>query len=165
MKTTAQPAINNLSKLFRLLAGRERFAGVLLLALFAGALAESFGLSLVLPLLNNLMGLEQANQGQFMMMLTGLLNLLPDGSRIEGLLVLFAIAFTIKGALLVLNRALSALFAYRLRQDWAGQLLHHYLHADQAYLDDRPQGELIQNVVHETQIGAKVMTNIVEFAN
>ncbi|PPR66129.1 MAG: Heterocyst differentiation ATP-binding protein HepA [Alphaproteobacteria bacterium MarineAlpha1_Bin1] len=165
MKTTAQPATNKFSKLFRLIAGRERFAGVLLLALFAGALAESFGLSLVLPLLNNLMGLEQANQGQFMMMLTGLLNLLPDGSRIEGLLVLFAIAFTIKGALLVLNRALSALFAYRLRQDWAGQLLRHYLHADQAYLDDRPQGELIQNVVHETQIGAKVMTNIVEFAN
>ncbi len=165
MKTKTQPTTTKFSKLFRLIAGQERFAGVLLLALFAGALAESFGLSLVLPLLNSLMGLEQANQGQFVGMLAGLLNLLPEGARIEGLLMLFAVAFTFKGALVVLNRALSTLFVYRLRQDWAGQLLRHYLHADQAYLDDRPQGALIQNVVHETRIGAKAMTHIVEFVN
>ena len=165
MKKMALPAASKFSKLFRLIAGRERFAGVLLLALFAGALAESFGLSLALPLLNSLMGLEQANQGQFIGILASLLNLLPEGSRIEGLLVLFAVAFTFKGALAVLNRALSTLFVYRLRQDWAGQLLRHYLHADQAYLDDKPQGALIQNVVHETQIGAKAMNHIVEFVN
>ncbi len=152
-------------KLFRLIRGRERFAALLLAALFAGALAESVGLSLVLPLLNSLMGLGDGDPGQMMGLVTGLLNLLPEDARIEGLLVLFAIAFTIKGTLLVANRGLSALFAYRLRQDWASQLLQHYLHADYAYLDEKPQGALIQNVVHETQIGAKVMTNIVEFIN
>ncbi|MFP6697235.1 MAG: ABC transporter ATP-binding protein [Alphaproteobacteria bacterium] len=163
----AKTTVRKFTKLSRLIAGREKFAAVLLVALFLGALAESIGLSLVLPLLNSLMGLGGTGQDQDQLTraTTGLLDLLPEGSRIEGLLVLFAIAFTFKGALMVLNRGLSVLFAYRVRQDWASQLLRHYLHADYAYLDQRPQGALIQNVVHETQIGAKVMTNIVEFAN
>ncbi|MBT7756560.1 MAG: hypothetical protein HN732_04475, partial [Rhodospirillaceae bacterium] len=154
----ADKATNKFTKLFRLIAGRERFAAVLLLAMFIGALAESVGLSLVLPLLNSLMGLGDGDQGRLSEVISGLLALLPDDAQIEGLLVLFAIVFTIKGALLVLNRGLSALFAFRLRQDWASKLLQHYLHADYAYLDQKPQGALIQNVLNETQIGAKVMT-------
>ncbi|MBT3533006.1 MAG: ABC transporter ATP-binding protein [Rhodospirillaceae bacterium] len=161
----ADKATNKFTKLFRLIAGRERFAAVLLLAMFIGALAESVGLSLVLPLLNSLMGLGDGDQGRLSEVISGLLALLPDDAQIEGLLVLFAIVFTIKGALLVLNRGLSALFAFRLRQDWASKLLQHYLHADYAYLDQKPQGALIQNVLNETQIGAKVMTNIVQFVN
>mgnify|MGYP001990899589 CR=1 FL=1 len=158
----AKTTVRKFTKLSRLIAGREKFAAVLLVALFLGALAESIGLSLVLPLLNSLMGLGGTGQDQDQLTraTTGLLDLLPEDSRIEGLLVLFAIAFTFKGALMVLNRGLSVLFAYRLRQDWAGQLLRHYLHADYAYLDQRPQGALIQNVVHETQIGAKVMMRL-----
>ncbi|MDP7230744.1 MAG: hypothetical protein QF603_19530 [Alphaproteobacteria bacterium] len=46
------PAANNFAKLFYLIAGRERFALFLRHALFAGALAESFGLSLVHRVLN-----------------------------------------------------------------------------------------------------------------
>ena len=159
------PTIGKVGKLLRLIAGRRRFALVLLTALFVGALAESLGLSLVLPLLNSLMGIGGAEQGRFASMISSVLDLLPQDARIEGLLVLFAIAFFIKGALLVVNRGLTALFSHRLRQDWATSLLHHYLHADYAYLDQMAQGALIQNVMNETQIGAKVMTNIVDFIN
>ena len=156
------PTITKVGKLLRLIAGRRRFALVLLTALFVGALAESLGLSLVLPLLNSLMGTGGAEQGRFASMISSVLDLLPQNARIEGLLVLFAIAFFIKGTLLVVNRGLTALFSHRLRQDWATSLLRHYLHADYAYLDQMPQGALIQNVMNETQIGAKVMTNIVD---
>lgn len=160
------PAATKASKLFRLIAGRRRFALVLLLALFLGALAESFGLSLVLPLLNSLMGVgDGEQQGQLGRIINGLLNLLPADARIEGLLVLFAIVFLLKGMLLVLNRGLIVLFTQRVRQDWASKLLQHYLHADCSHLDGMPQGAQIQNVVHETLIGAKVMSHIVEFVN
>ncbi|MBT3370209.1 MAG: ABC transporter ATP-binding protein [Rhodospirillaceae bacterium] len=159
------PTTGKVGKLLRLIAGRRRFALVLLAALFVGALAESLGLSLVLPLLNSLMGIGDGEQGRFATMISSILDLLPKDAKIEGLLVLFAIAFFIKGGLLVVNRGLTALFSHRLRQDWASKLLQHYLHADYAYLDQMPQGALIQNVVNETQIGAKVMTNIVDFVN
>ncbi|MDP6873938.1 MAG: ABC transporter ATP-binding protein [Alphaproteobacteria bacterium] len=162
---SASSTIGKVGKLLSLIAGRRRFALFLLFALFIGALAESLGLSLVLPLLNSLMGVGQGAQGQFADLVTGVLDLLPKGAQIEGLLVLFAIAFLIKGILLVVNRGLTALFAHRLRQDWATKLLRHYLHADYAYLDQMPQGALIQNVLNETQIGGKVMTNMVDFIN
>ncbi len=165
MAKSSDPVANKIIKLIRLIAGREVFALLLLLALFFGALAESLGLSLVLPLLNSLMGVGGDATGQFADLMTGLLDLLPEGARIEGLLVLFAIAFIMKGGLLVLNRGLTILFALRLRQDWASRLLQHYLQADYAYLDGIPKGAFIQNVVHETQIGAKVMTHIIEFIN
>jgi ABC-type multidrug transport system fused ATPase/permease subunit len=164
-RKTETPAMGKVGKLLRLIAGRRRFAMILLAALFVGALAESLGLSLVLPLLNSLMGVGEGGQGRFAGLIISILDLLPQDAQIEGLLVLFAIAFFIKGCLLVVNRGLTALFSHRLRQDWASKLLQHYLHADYAYLDQMPQGALIQNVMNETQIGAKVMANIVDFVN
>ncbi len=159
------PTPGKLAKLLRLIKGRERFAVLLLLTLFVGALTESFGLSLILPLLNSLMGLGEPDQGQLMDILANFLALLPEGARIESLLVIFAIAFFLKGTLMVLNRGLNLLFAHRLRQDWASRLLQHYLQAEYRSLDRLPQGAMIQNVIQETQIGAKVMTHIIDFVN
>lgn len=46
------PTVNKVGKLFRLIDGREQFALLLLLALFVGALVDSFGLSLARRVLN-----------------------------------------------------------------------------------------------------------------
>ena len=128
------------------------------------ALSESLGLSLVLPLLNNLIGVEFAS-GPIADFTNQLLKYVPGGASLESLLLILGIAFVSKAALAVIARGMSRYFALCLREDWARQILDHYLKANATYLAAQRHGTMVHNTAEETYQAARGIIKILNFLN
>ena len=144
---------DNAVKAHRLMAGHELYAVLLVFVMLAAALAESLGLSLVLPMISTLANIAPT-PGTLTDITDRLLSFLPyDG--LEALLGLLVFAFIVKGVLLVIARGLTIHFVLRLREHWAGRIFAHYLHAKPSYLAQKRLGKLIQNTTTESHEAAQ----------
>ncbi len=151
-------------RLRRLLSGHGGRVALLFIVMLLAALSESFGLSLLLPLISSLLGASAEGEGVARYS-AQLRDLFPADAQIEGLLMLLAGAFLAKGALLVLTRGYSAHVALKLRQDWASRIFNHYLTARHAYLTQQRQGTLVHNVAVEPYRAARAVTIALDFVN
>ena len=148
----------------RLIGGRHRLAAVMLTVTLFAALAESFGLFLVLPILSGVLGL--ATEPGLLTEISGRIeNTFPSEYRLEMLLVLLAGAFFAKGALAVTARGLTDYFALRLRDDWASALFDHYLSARRAGLAGQKLGAMVHNVAQETYRASRGVALLFDFLN
>ena len=89
--------IQKLRIINRLLTQHRLAASMLVLFMLLAALAESFGLSLVLPLIATMAGLESGVDGALGEFTAFLGRVMPMDARVDGLLLLLALAFLIKG--------------------------------------------------------------------
>ena len=152
-----------LAKLRLMMAGHGRRGLLLMAVLLAAALAETLGLAVVLPLLTSLLdpgGGEIAGG-----ITTFIQDLLPPGAGPELLLGLLVVAFVVKTALQVAARGLSYNFAMTLREHWTVRIFRRFVDAPYARIVAQRQGVVIQNMVQETYIAAKAVTQILEFIN
>ena len=152
-------------RLRRLMRGHEGAAIILLGVMLAGAVAETLGLSLVLPLLSAVTGLGAGNGGIVAESAAQLIALLPQDWVVETLLGLLALAFLLKGALLVASRGLSERFAMNLRADWVERMLGHYLTAKRSYLATQKHGAVVNSIVGETYRATRGVVIILDFVN
>ena len=159
-----QTQLARLLKLRQLMAGHEIMAGALLVLMLFAALAESFGLSLVLPLLSGLVGLESGD-GPIVRYADRLLAYIPDAGRVEGLLLFLVIAFLLKSILLIATTALTAWFTYTLREDWSGRVFGQYLAAELGYLSEQQHGTLVHNAAQEPYRAGNAITRMIAFGN
>jgi len=157
------------AKVRALMAGHGLFATVLLLIMFGAALTESLGLSLVLPLIGRVLGLDIGaggeQGGEMAAMVDRITGFLPVTATLEGLLILLFFAFLAKGVLLVVARSMGTYFALRLREEWASRIFGHYLNARDSYLAGQRDGRMIHNVATETHHASRGIVKILNFAN
>lgn len=151
--------------LMRLLAHHWGAVSMLFVFMFLAALAESFGLSLVLPLITTMADLRPEVGGVLGDFYVLLGKFIPVDSQVDGLLLLVALAFLIKGVLLVVTRGLSVNFAMRLRQDWSRRLMDHYLKANYGYMSAQRQGTTVHNIAVEPYRAARGVISILSFLN
>jgi ABC-type multidrug transport system fused ATPase/permease subunit len=128
------------------------------------SVTESMGLALVLPLISSLTGVPEGN-GMVAEISIKLREFIPDGIELEGLVALLALAFLLKGALLVLTRGAADYFSFRLREDWATQVFEHYLRARYAYTTSQRQGAMVNNITLEPYRAARAITVLLDFLN
>ena len=141
------------AKIRRLMAGHGPYAALLLFVMLLAAFAESLGLSLVLPMITTLANISPT-EGALTNIIDKMLSYLPDRG-LESLLVLLLFAFFVKGAMLVIARGLTFHFVLCLREQWAGRIFEHYLHARPSYLARKQLGKLIQNTTIESHEAAQ----------
>jgi len=122
------------------------------------------GLALVLPLISSLTGVPEGN-GMVAEISIKLREFIPDGIELEGLVALLALAFLLKGTLLVLTRGAADYFSFRLREDWATQVFEHYLRARYAYTTSQRQGAMVNNITLEPYRAARAITVLLDFLN
>jgi subfamily B ATP-binding cassette protein MsbA len=152
---------NRWAKLAFLIRGHKRHALLLFVVMVLAAGAEGLGLSLVLPLLSALVGLEGAETG-IDRYTDFLFQLMPEAWRVEGLLVALTVAFLLKAVLMILHRGMTVHFAMRLREYWSTNIFNQYMAARYRYLVDQKQGVLINNAVIEPSHAAKAITMLLE---
>lgn len=128
------------------------------------SVTESMGLALVLPLISSLTGVPEGN-GMVAEISIKLRGFIPDGIELEGLVALLALAFLLKGTLLVLTRGAADYFSFRLREDWATQVFEHYLRARYAYTTSQRQGAMVNNITLEPYRAARAITVLLDFLN
>jgi len=156
-----------LTKVRALMAGHGLFATILLAVMFGAALTESLGLSLVLPLIGRILGLDISGEqgGEIAAMVERITGFLPMSNSLEGLLLLLFFAFLAKGVLLVAARSMGTYFALRLREEWANQIFGHYLKAQDSYLHKQRDGRMIHNVATETHHASRGIVKTLNFVN
>ncbi len=153
-----------LSKLRLMVAGHGRRGILLMAVLLAAAVAETLGLAVVLPLLTSL--LDPDASGEVGRGVAAVIqDLLPSGAGPELLLALLVAAFVVKTALQVAARGLSYNFAMTLREHWTARIFARFVDAPYARIVAQRQGVVIQNMVQETYVAAKAVTQILEFIN
>ena len=148
----------------RLIGKRRRLAAVMFTATFVAALAESFGLFLVLPILSGILGLA-TEPGLLTEISDRIENTLPGAYRLEFLLALLAAAFLAKATLAVTARGLTDYFALRLRDDWASALFGHYLSARRSALAGQKLGAMVHNVAQESYRASRGVALLFDFLN
>ncbi len=149
----------------RLIGKRRRLTIGLFGLMLAAAAMESFGISLVLPIVYGLIGDGAQGTGKLAAYAALLTSHLPHGWELETLLVALIGIFFVKGAVLVLTNALSDYFALLLRDDWCASILDHYLAAPRDTIAHDKQGTIVHNVTVETYRAARGMTVLLDFAN
>lgn len=134
---------------------------VFLIALgFGSALAEGLGLSLIYPLLNNVVG-GQELPGEFWRFITSFAESISGGSVAAGLLYLAVGVFLAKALLVCAQAAVASLFVARLREDWAIQVLKAYLYGPFAFLVKERRGKILQRVNGETSRAGKGVEQLI----
>lgn len=132
-------------------------AAVLLCVMLFGAVMESFGLSLLLPLFAGLLGQDVTGSGVLVTAFGRLSALFDEDWRLEGLLGLLAVAFLVKGVTLTAGAGLQTYFAMRLRAQWTVLVFDYYLTARLDFLYRERHGRLVQNVANETQVAGPIL--------
>ncbi len=153
-----------LGKIRHLIARREWIILGLCCLMLLASVAESMGLALVLPLISSLTGVSEGS-GTVAEISVRLRELIPDGVELEGLVLLLALAFLLKGVLLVMSRGAADYFSFRLREDWAAKIFDHYLRARYAYATSQRQGEMVNNITIEPYRAARAITVLLDFLN
>jgi ABC-type multidrug transport system fused ATPase/permease subunit len=157
MRKALKAQLAGIAQLLELMRGQQTYALFLFLVMLLAALAEGFGLSLVLPLLSGLIGLQMVTP-VFSGILPVLLYPVPEQYRLEGLLAILVFAFTCKSALMILQTGLSVNFALRLRSSWASQVFKSYLRAPYEKVIEKPCGTLVNNTIFESLNASNAVT-------
>ena len=160
---TSQPnklePINNTKLVWSLLRGRVNYGAFVCFIMLLAAIAESLGLAMVLPLLVAL--IDPAQSAHLVPIIDPVIETLSTG-----VMMLFILgAFVIKTTLQVASRGMSYHFALQIRQEWTTLLFGRFLEGPYGSAVDQAQGVIIQNTVHETQIAARSITQILNFIN
>jgi len=138
-----------------LLDGYRGFVFLLFIVVLFSSVAESLGLSMVLPLLSGLIGSSELSgrAARFLFIFANF----PKQYQVLGLLGVLTVAFIVKNILRVLQTGMAAHLTGSLRREWATKVMNNYLTAQYHAVIARRQGVLINNVVTEPHFASKAI--------
>ena len=147
-----------------MLKGHWHHVAILFALVLFTAIMEGIGFSLVVPLLQTMMssapepGAGNIVQRLFAYLTSGI----PENWRLTGLLGLLALVFLIKAIGLNSAAAMTRWFIDSLRANWVTKIFLAYTRAPYAQVAVRPHGEIVQNIIGETELAARGVLLLVE---
>lgn len=125
------------------------------------AIVESFGLSMILPILQVI--IEGSLDGRLSILLNPLLNLFPENLLLPILCLLFLFLIILKSIFIMVRVVLSKKFIWHIRLDWLNKIFNNYLGSEYDFVVNSKQGELLNNLTNETQRGAICLSQLTEY--
>ncbi len=161
----ATGAASRLERLRRLVGQRDWRSGyALLLLILASAVAESFGLALIMPILSVMSGDVQAGSWGGAI-LDGLRTWFPgEASLFFALLGGMLGLLLVKNVLIIWRTAFSARFTRRILARWMAQIFERYVRAPYGFILNNEVGALANNAVREPQLASQAISAIIDFA-
>ncbi len=144
-----------------LIEGKKKYALLLFVIMFLAAIAEGVGLSLLLPLLSGLIGVEGEASG-ILKYLELTFCLFPPAYRMEGLMAVLVVVFFLKSLMMILHRGMSVNFGMQLREKWSSEIFSRCLEANYKDIINQKQGFLINNIITEPLRASKSVTMLLE---
>lgn len=151
----------NLISFIDLIEGKKKYALLLFLVMFLAAIAEGFGLSLLLPLLSRLIGVEGEATG-ILKYLELTFFLFPPAYQMEGLLAVLVVVFFFKSFMMITHRGMSVNFGMQLREKWSSEIFSSCLDAEYKDILNQKQGVLINNIITEPLRASKSVIMLLE---
>lgn len=137
---------------------------LLLIVTLAASFSEAIGLSLLIPLLNAILGIGQHVSGTTQSGLEYLYAFLPSQNKIATILGALIALICLKTFFTILNAYLSANFVWTLNSIWSQKIFDRYLSFSfRKYLQQK-HGDLINNLVQEPLTAAEALSRFIAFA-
>jgi subfamily B ATP-binding cassette protein MsbA len=158
--------VNKLSEFFaayrKLIAQRPRLLAAVVFFSFAAALTESFGLAIVYPILDSVVGTGKL-QGPVWDALRRVALSISSASVTEGLLILAVGILFLKAIFQAMNVFCTTLWINRLQEDWRLAALSHYLFGPYVAIVGERRGKILQNIFGETATASKGVEQLLLF--
>lgn len=149
---------------FREVIGPYRGTAVVMLVfILASALVESFGMALLMPLLDAISG-TQSNALWSRLVHHFVSQHFAPHHLLLGVSVLFLVCLFLKVSLVFLRIYWENRFIHGLRAHWIDVIKHNYMYAPFGELLNHKQGLLIHNTVQEPAQACKAMLGIIELS-
>jgi subfamily B ATP-binding cassette protein MsbA len=149
-----------LLKLWTIVLPFKRKAFVLLSVMVLAAISEAAGLSMIMPLLNVIIGENPGTSiGKY---LGPFLSLFPEGKALVPLTGLLLGLTITKSALQILQDYLSSSLAWRLSEKWYNNIMNYYLYSPFAFILNQKQGVLLNNLIGEPSSAAQSIMRILQ---
>lgn len=140
---------------------QKKKAAVVCVVILLAAIAESFGLSMILPILQVIV--DGGLKGTLSILLDPILNLFPENLLLPVLCLFFLSLIMLKSACILIRIVLSKKFIWQIRFDWLNQIYNKYLGSEYAFIISNKHGNLLNNLVNETQRGAVGLSWLTEY--
>ena len=149
-----------------MLAGSWRYVYALFGLILFTAIMEGVGLSLIIPLTQTMVTPSEVSGGgnAIQRVLSHISTLFPERWQLPGLLGLVTVVFLVKSLGLVASSGLSRWFVDILRAKWVADVFVSYTRIPYSAVSVRPHGEIVQNIVGETEIAARTILLLIEYA-
>lgn len=148
-----------------MLRGYWRYVWALFALVLFTAIMEGIGFSLLIPLLQTVLSpASDLASSNFLQRAIGQVGLIfPPEWRLIGLLGLLGGIFLIKSLGLIAATGFTRWFINTLRISWSAEVFLGYLHAPYASVAARPHGEIVQNIIGETDTASRAVLLLIEF--
>ncbi|MBN2483459.1 MAG: ABC transporter ATP-binding protein/permease [Candidatus Omnitrophica bacterium] len=139
----------------------KRQALWLLFLILFSAFLESFGVSLIMPILQT--GLQDKIDAKFEIFLRPILALSGNSSPLAALTMFFLLVMALKFILVCMSIFFSKRFVWRMRLEWINKIFEKYMHCNYSFILNAKQGELINTLISETHRGVICCSQMIEF--
>lgn len=145
----------------QVLRPQRKKAVVVCVVILLAAIVESFGLSMILPILQVIV--DGSLDGTLSILLNPLLNLFPENLLLPVLCLLFLSLIILKSAFIMTRIVLSKKFIWQIRLDWLNKIFNKYLGSEYDFVVSNKHGELLNNLISETQRSAVCLSQLTEY--
>lgn len=152
---------NKIRFFLRTLGPLKKSAFKVLLVIIASAFFESFGIYLLLPILQ--VGIEGTLQGFSAELFTKLFGTFSTNKTLIILSSLFLLVMSIKFLLTTLRIVMVNRLSWQLRMHWVNTIFKKYVYSRYSFIINNKQGELLNNLVNETHRGSLCIMQAIDF--
>lgn len=154
---------SHLKRLFAIFEGYKGLSFLLFAAIISSSLLESFSLTLLMPLLDAILGRGDSLVFQEFKVFEYLFSGYSEGDRI-----MFICAFLIgiliaKNILMYARDILGVYLSWKMRVDWMRNIFDKYVHAKYLYILNKKEGDLVNDLITEPARAAKSLKGIIRF--
>jgi subfamily B ATP-binding cassette protein MsbA len=153
--------LGNIIFVGQVLGPGKKTALLVCLVILLAALVESFGLSMILPILQVVV--EGDLQGRLALILDPLVSQFPHRLLFPVLCLLFLLLIVLKSAFTLIRIFVTKRFVWQIRLQWLKRIFKKYLGAEYAFILNHKQGELLNNLISETHRGAICLSQLTEY--
>ncbi len=142
----------------------KKYAILLLIVMFFAAFFEAIGLGLIMPLLSVVIGNNAVTSNSKAMLYFNDIfsRFIPNDKKLIGICSVILVMFVVKNIFIYLRAIITVHFSDSLRRYWSDKIMDKYIHAEYDYLISQKRGHLINNLLHEPILAAKLIGNLAD---
>lgn len=151
-------------KMLQLLSAKQKYAlvGIMILML-VGGIVESFGITLILPLVTSIMNDSEWNMAWYSRQICRLLNIQTRETYIKVILVLLIAVYVIKNIYLIFEYYMQYSYTARNRHSMQKRLMKKYLHKPYAFYLNSSSGEIMRVINSDVGVTSNLLIALLQF--
>ena len=155
---------DTIKRVLAVLTHRERLAIIPLVAMMTvGALLESVGIALIIPLISGFMDMSQVMGTRFGAILAGLFAFRDPRTYLVVMIVALVVLFVVKNAFLVWQAYALSKYSARVRKRIQNRLLHYYLRREYPYFLQSNSGDILRTITVDSDYFYALLNQILHF--